>query len=65
MQIVSTLYKNKLTHIGAMLEEMTSWMDSKGYASLDDLRGQASKQNSKDPWSFERGQYIKALLGYD
>ena len=65
VQVVSTLYKNKLTQIGAMLEEITGWMDSKGHASLDDIRGEASRQNSKDPWAFERGQYIKALLGFD
>jgi len=65
VQVVSTLYRNKVTHIGEMLAEINTWMDGKGYKSLADFRGQASKKNVKDPWAFERGQYIKALLGFD
>ena len=65
VQVVSTLYKNKLTQIGAMLEQISDWMGSKGYKTLDDFRGAASKQNAKDPWAYERGQYIKALLGFE
>ena len=65
VQIVSTLYKNKLTHIGEMLAEINTWMDGKGFKNLDAFRGRASKKNVKDPWAFERGQYIKALLGFD
>jgi dihydroorotate dehydrogenase (fumarate) len=65
VQVVSTLYKNKINHIGEMLSEMTTWMDGKGYKSLADFRGKASKKKVKDPWAFERGQYIKALLGFD
>ncbi len=65
VQIVSTLYKNKLTYIGEMLAEIETWMDGKGYASFDDFRGRVSKQEVKDPWAFERGQYIKGLLGFD
>ena len=40
-------------------------MDGKGFKNLDAFRGRASKKNVKDPWAFERGQYIKALLGFD
>lgn len=65
VQVVSTLYKNKVTHISTMLDEISSWMERKGYHSLADFRGQVSKQKVKDPWGFERAQYIKALLGFD
>jgi dihydroorotate dehydrogenase (fumarate) len=65
VQVVSTLYRNQLTHIGEMLAEISTWMNGKGYDKLDDLRGRTSKQNIQDPWAFERGQYIKALLGFD
>lgn len=65
VQVVSAIYRNKVTHISAMLEELSGWMDSKGYSSLADFRGQVSKQKVKDPWGFERAQYIKALLGFD
>lgn len=65
VQVVSTLYKNKVTQIGEMLAEISTWMDGKGYKTLADFRGRASKKNVKDPWAFERGQYIKSLLGFD
>jgi dihydroorotate dehydrogenase (fumarate) len=65
VQVVSTLYRNKITHIGEMRSALEAWMDEKGYASLKDFRGKVSKKSVKDPWSFERGQYIKALLGFD
>lgn len=65
VQIVSTLYKNQYTVIGEMLSEISTWMDGKGYASLANFRGKVSKQKVQDPWAFERGQYIKALLGFD
>jgi len=65
VQVVSTLYKNKLTHVRDMVEELSSWMDGKGYKDLAAFRGKLAKHNRKDPWSFERAQYIKALLGFD
>jgi dihydroorotate dehydrogenase (fumarate) len=65
VQVVSALYKNKVTHLGTMLGDLQGWMKAKGYGSLDEFRGKASKKNIKDPWAFERGQYIKALLGFD
>lgn len=65
VQVVSTLYKNKLTHVGDMIAELTAWMDGKGYKDLAAFRGKLAKSSRKDPWSFERAQYIKALLGFD
>ncbi len=65
VQVVSALYKNKITAIGEILAGLTSWMEGKHYAALKDFRGKVSKQRVKDPWAFERGQYIKALLGFD
>jgi dihydroorotate dehydrogenase (fumarate) len=65
VQVVSTLYRNRISHIAEMLSEMRTWMDGKRYTKLEDFRGKASKQRVKDPWAYERGQYIKALLGFD
>jgi dihydroorotate dehydrogenase (fumarate) len=65
VQVVSTLYANGISTIGEIITEIENWMDAKGYKALDDCRGKLSKKNVKDPWSYERGQYIKALLGFD
>jgi len=65
VQVVSALYKNKLTYLGEMLEELSGWMDENKFSTLEDFRGKVSKKQVKDPWSFERAHYIKALLGFD
>lgn len=65
VQVVSALYRNRVNYLGDILAEMRTWMDGKGYAKLDDFRGKASKENVKEAWAYERGQYIKALLGFD
>lgn len=62
VQVVSTLYKNGVNHITEMLKEMTEWMDTKGYSSLDDFRGQLSKKNLNNPYVYKRAQYIELLL---
>ncbi len=65
VQVVSALYANRISFLADMIEQFSGWMDEKGHTNLADFRGIASKQNVKDPWAYERGQYIKALLGFD
>jgi dihydroorotate dehydrogenase (fumarate) len=65
VQVVSTLYQNGIAYLGGMVNDIAEWMENKGYGSLDDFRGKASKARVRDPWSFERAHYIKALLGFD
>jgi dihydroorotate dehydrogenase (fumarate) len=62
VQVVSTLFNNKITHIQTMLKDLEEWMGDKGYTKLDDFRGKMSKKNSKDPWTYERAQYVKLLF---
>jgi dihydroorotate dehydrogenase (fumarate) len=62
VQVVSSLYKKKISHISTMLEEMESWMKSAGYNSLKDFNGKLSKKNTKDPFVYKRAQYIDLLL---
>ena len=62
VQVVSTLYRNNLSQIGTIVEELGSWMDSKGYASLDDFRGRMSRKHSPDPWAYKRAQYVQLLM---
>ncbi len=62
VQVVSTLYKHKLSHISVMLDEMNEWMKSKKYTSLKDFKGKLSEKNTKDPFVYKRAQYIDLLL---
>lgn len=59
VQIASTLYKNGTAQIGKMLEEIESWMDRKGYASIEDFRGKLSYGKVQDPALIERVQFMK------
>lgn len=62
VQVVSTLYKNKIDQIKVILDRIEEWMDQKGYKSLDDFRGKLSRKNCKDPYVYLRAQYVDILL---
>jgi len=62
VQVVGTLYKNKISHISTMVKEMESWMDRKGYKSLKEFRGKLSNQEINDPFVYKRAQYVDLLL---
>lgn len=60
-QIVSTVYKNQPAYVGTMLSEIRTWMDKKGYNKLSDFRGHLSRKNLKDPFTYQRAQYVDIL----
>jgi dihydroorotate dehydrogenase (fumarate) len=62
VQVVSTLYKNGLGQINLIISQLKSFMESKGYETLDDFRGKLSKANLDDPFAYNRAQYIDVLL---
>ncbi|MCE5197351.1 MAG: dihydroorotate dehydrogenase-like protein [Armatimonadota bacterium] len=64
VQCVSTLYNHGLDYIGEMNLELSRWMDGKGYKNTENFRGKMSQKNLRDPYAFERAQYVKALLEY-
>lgn len=64
-QVVSTLYVNGVDQIAGILGDIESWMDRKGYGSLDDFRGKLSVAKSDDKWTYKRAQYVKMLLQAD
>jgi dihydroorotate dehydrogenase (fumarate) len=62
VQCVSALYKNGISHIGSMLDELAGWMKQKGYNSLKEFRGKLSMNNLKDPFAYQRAQYVDLLM---
>lgn len=62
VQVVSTIYKNKIDYISTILNDLNNWMDAKGYKNLDDFRGKLSAKNINDPFIYKRAQYIDLLL---
>ncbi|MCX7696748.1 MAG: dihydroorotate dehydrogenase-like protein [Bacteroidales bacterium] len=65
VQILSTLYLNKITYITTMLNEIDQWMNNKNYQSLEDFRGKLSKRKTTDPFAYRRAQYIDILMSSD
>ncbi len=62
-QVCSTLYRNGLDHLETMKTELLAWMDKHSYERIDQFRGKMSQKRSSQPETFERLQYIKALVG--
>ncbi len=62
VQVVSALYKNGTDQITKINQGIQKWMDLKGYAEISDFSGKMSKDKQRDPWAYERVQYIEMLL---
>jgi dihydroorotate dehydrogenase (fumarate) len=62
VQVVSTIYLNQIDVIKTMLAEITKWMDSKGYNSIDDFRGKLSKMNTENKLPYHRAQYMDFMM---
>ncbi len=62
VQIVSTVYKNKPAVISQILGELSDWMDKKGYKDIDSFKGSLSRKSMKDPYVYQRAQYVDILM---
>ncbi len=62
VQIVSAIYRDQPAVVKTMLSELSAWMDKKGYKTLEDFRGKLSRKNQKDPFSYQRAQYVDILM---
>jgi dihydroorotate dehydrogenase (fumarate) len=62
VQIVSALYKNKISYISTMLADINKWMENKGYKNLKDFQGKLSHKNVHNPLIYKRAQYIDLIL---
>ncbi|MGQ9581658.1 MAG: dihydroorotate dehydrogenase-like protein, partial [Armatimonadota bacterium] len=64
VQVVSSLLQRGIGHVAKINHEISKWMDSKGYNKLQDFRGKLNQRGIKDPFAFERAQYIRALRSF-
>lgn len=63
VQVASTLFRNGIGHLARLTGGLNAWMDSKGYAAVEDFRGKLSQQGFEgDPVMFERAQYLDFLM---
>ncbi|MDF1550119.1 MAG: diguanylate cyclase, partial [Bacteroidales bacterium] len=59
VQVCSTLYKNGVQELGKIIAGIEKWMDSKGYESVNDIRGLLSYREIPNPSVYERAQFMK------
>jgi dihydroorotate dehydrogenase (fumarate) len=62
VQVASALLKHGIPHLGKMLAGIDEWLDERGFASVDDVRGTLSQREVQDPGAFERAQYVHLIL---
>jgi dihydroorotate dehydrogenase (fumarate) len=65
VQVVSTLYRNKIGHLGALTRDLAAWLEARGYRDLAACRGRLSARKNSDPGFYRRAQYVKNLLRAD
>jgi dihydroorotate dehydrogenase (fumarate) len=57
----SALYKNGISYLKTMNQELEAWMLSREFDSIDSFKGAMSQQHISDPTAYERANYIKIL----
>jgi dihydroorotate dehydrogenase (fumarate) len=62
-QVVGVLLREKPTHIGRMLEELTAWMNLHGYKNIEEFRGKLARTSPGEAWNFTASQYVEGLIG--
>ena len=60
VQLCSILYNKGPSHLSTIRDELNSWLDSEGYASVNDIRGRAHENFEGDDL-LKRLQYLKSL----
>lgn len=62
VQIVSSLYLNQIKVLESILDEVSKWMELKGYETIESFRGKLSNKNTEDKLPYHRAQYIDFKL---
>lgn len=62
VQMVSSLYKNRIQSLPSLIQELENWMKQKQYDSIEAFSGRLSEQRCADKFVYRRAQYIDAIL---
>ncbi len=65
VQLCSTIYKNGAQIISSIINELSFWMEEKGFKSIDDFKGAMSYRKISDPTQYERAQFMKYFSSLD
>lgn len=64
VEIVSVIYEKGPEYIETMLKEMQSWMETKGYSSINNFIGKLNSSNPNNSKMYERSQFMKYFGEY-
>jgi len=59
VQMVSAIYEKSPAYITEVLQQVSTWMDKHGYASIADFKGKLSKVTSGNDAMYERVQFMR------
>ncbi|MFK5854647.1 MAG: dihydroorotate dehydrogenase-like protein [Bacteroidota bacterium] len=59
VQMVSSIFINGDSQITKVKDELSAWMEKKGYENISDFHGKLSQTSQKNPMLFERAQFMK------
>ena len=63
VQVCSVIYRRGFGVIGEITRAMDDWLNARGIASIQALKGRLSQEASTNPAAYLRLQYIQALTG--
>ncbi|MBD3236741.1 MAG: dihydroorotate dehydrogenase-like protein, partial [Candidatus Eisenbacteria bacterium] len=64
VQMVSLLLRKGPEKLGEIRRELSRWLESHDYESLDQARGSLSLLRSPDPGAYERANYVQILQSW-
>jgi dihydroorotate dehydrogenase (fumarate) len=64
VQMVSALLIHGPAHLGAVLHDLTAWLQDHEWSSLTEMRGNMSLLKVPDPDAYERANYMLMLQGW-
>lgn len=62
--MASELLKNGVERVGAILQDLQTWMQEHEYESIRQMQGSMSQKHVANPDAFERGNYMKVLRSW-
>jgi dihydroorotate dehydrogenase (fumarate) len=65
VQVCSVLYNKGIHYIKSMNQQISDWMNVKGFKNVDDFRGRLNYLNYEKPTVFERTQFMKYFSSYE
>ena len=60
----SSLLRYGPAHAEALVTQLSTWMESRGYTSVQQMKGSMSQQKVRDPSVFARANYMRVLNSY-